>query len=190
MLTFLLFAVVVGLGALSFFIYKDKVELTTSYQAVLEKLAIKAADLSNLESKFDETVQRSVAGFKENLETRHQAKYEALANSIPQMIETARDDANNRQRAIIKGFISEQLCPFLPNFPYESSDCLFIGKPFDILVMNGLSAGEVKQIILMDIKTGFSQLTERQKQIKACVDAGRVKFEKLFVGDDFSIEIK
>jgi predicted Holliday junction resolvase-like endonuclease len=49
--------------------------------------------------------------------------------------------------------VSEKVAPFLPGFPYNCKDLVFIGKGIDYLVFDGLANGMLKQIILLEIKS-------------------------------------
>ena len=42
-----------------------------------------------------------------------------------------RKDSVNRSRSTLKGRISEQMPPLLPEFPFASADARFIGNPID-----------------------------------------------------------
>lgn len=88
-----------------------------------------------------------------------------------------RADAVKKSRAVNNGLVSEQFAPFLRGWPYKVKDCHFSGQPIDYLVFDGLDAGELKQIVLVDVKTGQSQLNAREKQVRDAVAFGRVKFE-------------
>jgi predicted Holliday junction resolvase-like endonuclease len=90
-----------------------------------------------------------------------------------------RADAINRSQAVSKGKITEHLVPFFPNFNYNSRDARFLGSPVDLIVFNGLSDGELKEIVFLEIKTGNSVLTTRERQIRARVQEGLVRWEEL-----------
>ena len=89
-----------------------------------------------------------------------------------------RNDAVMRSRAVLSGNFSEQLAPYLPDFKYNPSDCRFIGKPVDMIVFNGLSDGELKDVTFLEIKSGDSKLNNNQKDLKRVVDSKKVKFEE------------
>jgi predicted Holliday junction resolvase-like endonuclease len=48
-----------------------------------------------------------------------------------------RKDSVNRSRSTLKGRISEQMTPFLPEFLFASADARFIGNPIDFVVFDG-----------------------------------------------------
>jgi len=41
----------------------------------------------------------------------------------------------------------------LPNFPYHYKDLVFLGKGIDYLVFDGLSEGNLKEIVFLEIKS-------------------------------------
>ncbi|MCQ2598051.1 MAG: Holliday junction resolvase [Treponema sp.] len=88
-----------------------------------------------------------------------------------------RKDAVKRSKAVIGGQVAEQIAPFLPGFPYNAGDCRFVGKPVDLVVFSGMSENnQVDEIVFVEVKTGTSALTEREKQVKDCVLKGRVRY--------------
>lgn len=90
---------------------------------------------------------------------------------------SSRRDAIKRSRSVINGQIAEQFAPYLPSFPCNPSDAHFIGKPVDFLAFPNLSENnKADEILLVEVKTGKSELTERERSIKKAVEEGRVKY--------------
>lgn len=88
-----------------------------------------------------------------------------------------RSDAIKRSKAVIGGQVIEQVAPFLPNFPCSPSDARFIGKPVDFVAFPGLSLNnKVDEVLLIEVKTGQSELNSREKEIKKAVKEGRVRY--------------
>ena len=88
-----------------------------------------------------------------------------------------RKDAVNRSRAVLGGQFSEQLAPFLPGFPCNPGDVRFVGKPIDFVAFPGSAeGGDIKEIYFIEVKSGQSKLSPREKQIKLAVEQGRVKY--------------
>jgi len=90
-----------------------------------------------------------------------------------------RQDAINRSRAVIIGKVTEHLIPFLTTFPYNPKDVRFVGSPVDLIVFDGLDEGLLRQIILIEVKTGTSTLTTRQRQIRDIITSGKVIWREL-----------
>lgn len=69
------------------------------------------------------------------------------------------------------GQIVEQLAPFLNNFKYDPKKIKFIGMPIDYIYF-----GE-DEIVIVEVKSGNSQLSPSQNQLKKLVEAGKVRWE-------------
>ena len=88
-----------------------------------------------------------------------------------------RSDAINRSRAVIGGQVVEQVAPFLPGFPCNPADARFIGKPVDFVAFPGLAESDkVEEVLLIEVKTGRSELNAREKEIRRAVKDGRVRY--------------
>ncbi len=97
--------------------------------------------------------------------------------NLKKRIAKERKEAVKRSRAVIGGQVSEQIAPFLPNFPCNPGDVRFVGKPIDFVGFPGAAEGKpIKEVLLIEVKTGRSQLSQREKEIKAAVDAGKVRY--------------
>jgi len=88
-----------------------------------------------------------------------------------------REDAIKRSRAVIEGKITEQLAPFLPDFRYNPDDARFLGSPIDLMVFDGLSTEDPKEIVFIEIKKGLSNLSLKEKKIRELVERKKVKWE-------------
>jgi predicted Holliday junction resolvase-like endonuclease len=93
--------------------------------------------------------------------------------------QTIRQDAIQKSQAVTLGKITEHLVPYLPEFTYNPKDARFLGSPIDFLVFDGLSEGEVKCIIFVEVKTGTSALNTRERRIRDAVQAGKVQWLEL-----------
>lgn len=88
-----------------------------------------------------------------------------------------RKDAVKRSKAVINGQVAEQIAPFLPDFPANPSDARFLGKPVDFIVFSGLSENEkIDEILFVEVKTGKSLLSEREKEVKKAIEKGNVRY--------------
>lgn len=108
--------------------------------------------------------------------------------NMEQSISRERDAAVERSRNTLKGTISEQISPLLPEFysKYEPSDARFLGSPIDFVIFKNMSKFDKKtkdeenpiEVVLLDVKTGkYAGLSPLQKSIKNAVDEGRVSFD-------------
>lgn len=87
-----------------------------------------------------------------------------------------RKDAASKSRATLTGKITEHFIPYLPDFPYDPQDARFLGAPIDFIVFDGMSEGELKEIVLVEVKTNSSSLSKRERQLRDAVNEGRVKW--------------
>ena len=97
-------------------------------------------------------------------------------------IKKSRKDAVNRSRAVIAGQISEQLAPYLPNFPCSPECVQFLGKPVDFVGFVPeddsvpLEERKIKEILFIEIKTGKAVQTKREKEVQKAVEQGKVRY--------------
>ena len=97
--------------------------------------------------------------------------------SISRRLKKVRQDAVKRSGAVKGGQLAEQLAPFLPEFPCDPADARFIGKPVDFVAFPGLSeTGQADEVLLIEVKTGSSQLNSHEKGIKEAVRTGHVRY--------------
>src|ERR1044072_8029466 len=83
-----------------------------------------------------------------------------------------RENAVQRSHAVTTGKVHEQLVPYLPEFGFNPKDARFLGSPVDLLVFDGVDGGELRRVVFLEIKTGGSALTGRERQGR---DVGRAQ---------------
>ena len=95
-----------------------------------------------------------------------------------------RKDAIKRSRSVIGGQLAEQVAPFLPGFPCNPGDARFIGKPVDFIAFPGLTEDNtVHEVLLIEVKTGKSALSGREKEVRRAVAEGRVRYVEYRAGE-------
>ena len=86
-----------------------------------------------------------------------------------------------------KGQILEKWCPFL-NHPdidpdWEAKNWQFMGQPIDYIVFDWRENKEINvadgKIIMLDVKSGKSQLTTKQRRIRDLIQAGNVEWRTI-----------
>lgn len=96
-----------------------------------------------------------------------------------------RKDAIKRSRSVIGGQLAEQVAPFLPGFPCNPGDARFIGKPVDFIAFPGMTEdNRVHEVLLIEVKTGKSALSGREKEVKKAVAEGRVRYVEYRADDN------
>ncbi len=96
----------------------------------------------------------------------------------------AREDSVKRSRSSLSGQFLEKLAPHFPDFPYEPTDLRFLGTPVDYVVFSGMSEGEVAEIVFLEVKSGDSGLTTRERRVRDAVEAGAVRWDVYHIPDD------
>jgi predicted Holliday junction resolvase-like endonuclease len=91
----------------------------------------------------------------------------------------ARRDAVRRSRSAIAGRGAEQLAPQLGEFArrWDPGDARFLGAPVDYVVFDGLAAGELRELVLVEVKSGSGSLSPNERAVRDAVAEGRVAYE-------------
>ncbi|MBP9779051.1 hypothetical protein KBD33_00340 [Candidatus Gracilibacteria bacterium] len=94
-------------------------------------------------------------------------------------------EGKNMRKATLKGSrnqilgeVYEKVLPALPNFPYAPKDMVFIGKGCDYIIFDGLTEGQLREIIFLELKSGRAVMTYNEKAIQAIIDKKRVRFSE------------
>lgn len=90
-----------------------------------------------------------------------------------------RENAVQRSLAVTAGKVHEQLVPYLPEFGFNPKDARFLGSPVDLVVFDGLAAGDVRRVVFLEVKTGAAPLTTRERQVRDVIEAREVVWAEL-----------
>lgn len=131
----------------------------------------------NLKVEFSRKLVEMEKAFELQLDYVEQAAKEEAEELMKQREKYLRRDAAKRSRATMKGRIVEQIAPYLENFSYLPQDCRFLGSPIDFVVFNGMSDGKIQEIVLVEVKTGNSRLSSRERQVRDVVGEKLVRYE-------------
>lgn len=130
---------------------------------------------------------------KESIADKHLASYsdkesmtKELRGAMEQIngLEGDLGDEREKNRVLISqkkssetrlGQISEHLIPFLDGCPYNPKDMHFVGNPIDYLVYDF----DQGKITFVEIKSGNSKASKRQKTIKNIIKSGRVFYSEM-----------
>ncbi|MDE0692612.1 MAG: hypothetical protein OXI55_10265 [Gammaproteobacteria bacterium] len=105
---------------------------------------------------------------------RAKARYEE-GHSVG--VRFGRQDSRQRSRAVNLGQVVEHLVPFMPDFPFDPKDAHFLGNPVDYVVFAGLNEdNHVQEIVFVEVKTGSSKLTARERSVRDAIENGRVSY--------------
>ena len=152
-------------------------KLQTEMRGQAQDLAIK---------QFEEWKTTELLTYKKIIDKNsNDAALVALRQWIAENEERIRKDAANRRVRSVMGKVTEHLIPFSEAFSqFNPKDARFIGSPIDLIVFDG--AEEKKDeitIYFLEIKTGTSALSQRQKKVMEAVKDKRVEWLKLIVKD-------
>jgi predicted Holliday junction resolvase-like endonuclease len=91
-------------------------------------------------------------------------------------------DAIQRSSAVTRGKVTEHIVPYLPGL--DPKDIRFLGTPIDLIAFKGLNASvEEVEIVFIEVKTGRSVLSAREKAVKKAVEEKRVSW-RVFNADE------
>lgn len=122
------------------------------------------------------------AALRARVELRaHRAEYRHTSQDL----EAARRDTLVRSHAVVSGKVREHLTPLFPAFleQFDARDARFLGSPVDFVVFDGLDAGDVDRVVFVEIKTGRSGLSARERRVREAVEEGRVEWQLLRLPD-------
>lgn len=91
-------------------------------------------------------------------------------------------------RSVLGGLFSEQVAPFLPDFPKDlkASEARFIGKPIDFLIFRGMDEQNIEEVVFVEIKSGKSQLTQNERKLKEAINNKNVRWCEYRVDGDIT----
>ena len=86
-------------------------------------------------------------------------------------------DAVQRSSAVTRGKVTEHIVPYLPGFDLNPKDIRFLGTPIDLIAFKGLNDSmEEVEIVFIEVKTGRSVLSPRERAVKKAVEQKRVSW--------------
>ena len=159
--------------------------------AVQAQLNSRNDDLMQLQAQINNLAQRQYTAWRESevqtiRDELHKTIMEQARNAFQQwQADTEaniRADAIRRSSAVVSGKVTEHLTPYLGVFPYNPKDARFLGAPIDLIVFDGMSDDDLRQIVFLEVKTNTSTLSPRERRIRDAVQAGRVAWREFRVG--------
>lgn len=96
---------------------------------------------------------------------KYKAKYDKLQGEL-------------RSKQVKLGLVTENIMPFLEAFPYDTDNVRGLFNPIDLIVFNE------EEVVFVEIKSGNSRLSTKQRKIKDNIQEGRVRFEVHSVSED------
>jgi predicted Holliday junction resolvase-like endonuclease len=132
--------------------------------------------IENLQESFN---KEQVFLEERKLELNNQEK--KLLTDIADLETRLLDETETRKKVVSQkkssevrlGHIAETLAPFLDQFDFDPENCTFLGKPIDYI-----SFGE-EEITLIEVKSGNSQLSSKQRQIRDQIKNNKVSWKEI-----------
>lgn len=112
-------------------------------------------------------------------EAKRQEMLEALKaeeDSLLKRQQRATTTSESLATSVGVGKIIEKVLPAHRNFGLPPADCRFLGDPIDMIIFDGVSKNRVDRITFLDVKTGKSPLTPKQRQIRDTIEDHGVKW--------------
>jgi len=103
-------------------------------------------------------------------------------------IKKARKDSKFRSSAVNWGNSVENFVPFMTNFPIPPEDVNFLGKPIDYVGFTNTESVDNCEVHFIEVKSGKSFLSQKQKNIKKAIREGRVKWHEVRVNANTIVE--
>ena len=114
------------------------------------------------------------------IELRANLKFEQWKNAYSKQI---RRDAITGSQSAVAGRVFERVAPYLPGFGYNPRDVRFVGDPVDFVVFDGLSEGNVRNVVFVEVKTGLGELNGNERRVKTAISERRVVWSLFRVQD-------
>ncbi|MFA5526302.1 MAG: Holliday junction resolvase-like protein [Acholeplasmataceae bacterium] len=144
------------------------IKQSSALRDLLGQLELSNIEIQSLKSEVRDAESRALAMAADQLKRKEKA---------------IRSDAVERSRNVQRGRMAESLAPVLPGFKYDPRDCRFLGSPVDYIIFDGLGAGNLKQIVLLEVKCGkYARLNRREQEVQNAVKEGSCKYEILRIG--------
>lgn len=87
-----------------------------------------------------------------------------------------RADSRQRAKSVNLGQAIEQFVPWMTDYPFNPRDSRFLGNPIDYIVFAGLRESDrVEEVVFCEVKSGKSQLTQRERSLRDAIEEGRVR---------------
>ena len=133
-------------------------------------------NLSTLQESF-KLERESIQEKKIEIQTKEKGYEVAIGKLQDELKEQqalkAKVTSQKKSSEVRLGHIAETLAPFLDQFEFEPEECSFLGQPIDYV-----SFGQ-DEITFIEVKSGNSQLSSKQRKIRDQVKNGKIKWKEI-----------
>ena len=93
-------------------------------------------------------------------------------------------EAIKGSQAAVSGRVFERVAPYLPGFAFNPRDVRFIGDPVDFVVFDGLTEGNLRKVVFVEVKTGAGDLNGNERRVKSSIVERRVEWQMYRVPEE------
>lgn len=115
---------------------------------------------------------------QERLIQQEEANYKIAAQLDDQKRKYDKLQNFKKSAEVRMGQISENLAPFLDDFPYDPKACHFLGAPIDYIVFDYVNG----RIVFLEVKSGNSNLTSNQRKVRDIIKKGTIEWDVYRIG--------
>ncbi len=159
---------------------RDRVEQWRDREALAIQAEAQRDAMARAHQLFRDWCQQEMENLRrEQRELADREAQQQLAEWKQKQEQTIRQDAIQRSQSVTTGKIVEHLVPYLPNFNFNPKDARFLGSPVDFVVFDGLNDEDedhIRNVVFIEVKTGMSVLTRRERLVRDAIKAGRVRW--------------
>ncbi len=102
----------------------------------------------------------------------------SLEKQLEEETESRKKTLSQKKSSEVRlGHIAEKLAPFLEDFTFDPEDATFLGQPIDYIVF------EEEIITFVEIKSGNSQLSTKQRHIRDLIQNNCVAWKEIRIKD-------
>lgn len=150
----------------------------------LASAILRAQDADRLEMELQAYRQVNQSVISSDMHEALVAEQRMLAERVSAELEETRkqlDSVKGKQISnnVRLGQISEHIVGLLPDFPLNMKGMRFLGSPIDYVAFDF----DKEEIVFIEVKTGDSKLTDKQKKVKEWVSTGKVRFMQIRISD-------
>lgn len=156
-----------------------------------EFLRLRLNEHDSINKEREETLNQTIQNLQSSLHkhqnnvqansTEHKQREQEFKNKIIKLEKNLEDETEKRKKVLSQkksgevrlGHIAETLAPFLDQFEFEPERCSFMGQPIDYI-----SFGD-DEITFIEIKSGNSQLSQKQRHIRDLVKQKAVSWKEI-----------
>ena len=143
------------------------------YESKINNLYEEINKLKNNESQLNINYNNLKLAYLE-LDKVNSKEIDSLNKKLEETTEAKKKVTSQKKSSEVRlGHIAETLAPFLDQFDFDPETCVFLGKPIDYI-----SFGD-DEITLIEVKSGKSQLSAKQKHIRDQVKAKLITWKEV-----------